>query len=268
MASYELSVFTDWLFEMWAMQYWRVAAFMLILWVIYLIIKNACLVDVGWTVNHFIVGTGLFALYADTGSYKMYIFYTLLACWALRLGGYLLFTRVLKSHKDPRYEGMIENQKLKAIFFFFNYQMQGFLSIICATPLYFSFRRPDFHNIASIVIGSTMIVVGIIGEAIADYQLHLSKKKRKEGSPKPEIFQEGLWRKSRHPNLFFELVTWFGFAVTGINNNGIEALGFLGPIILWAIMNFITIPVSEKHMYKTRPNYPDFVKKTNKFIPL
>ena len=64
--------------------------------------------------------------------------------------------------------------------------------------------------------------------------------------------EEGLWTYSRHPNLFFELVTWFGFALAGVNDEYIDILGFLGPILLWAIMKFLSIPVSVKHMIKTR----------------
>mmetsp|Transcript_55987 Transcript_55987/g.64245 ORF Transcript_55987/g.64245 Transcript_55987/m.64245 type:complete len:266 (+) Transcript_55987:68-865(+) len=263
--SEELAVFTDWLFEIWVWQYFRVAALMVIFWGIYLIIKNAALVDFGWVANYLLIGCGLFALVAKTHNYKFYLFFGLLIAWSFRLGGYLLSTRVCRSYKDPRYEKLSENSSNKAVYFFLNYQLQGILATICASTLYFTFRRDDVDNLYTIVIGSVMIAIGIIGEAVADQQLW-NYKNRKD-KPKGAIFQEGLWKKSRHPNLFFELMVWFGFAVTGINDNGIEALGFIGPIVLWAVMNFLTIPISEKHMYDTRPDYPDFVKNTNKFIP-
>lgn len=83
----------------------------------------------------------------------------------------------------------------------------------------------------------------------------------------PNIFRDGLWRVSRHPNLFFELVFWFGIAIGGLNEYTLSFAGFIGPVILFLIMKFLTVPLTEEHMRNTRPNYPEFCKKTNMFIP-
>jgi len=48
----------------------------------------------------------------------------------------------------------------------------------------------------------------------------------------PNIYHEGLWKKSRHPNLFFELVCWVGFAFSGLSEDKISWVGFLGPLFL------------------------------------
>lgn len=82
------------------------------------------------------------------------------------------------------------------------------------------------------------------------------------------IFHYGLWNKSRHPNLFFELVTWVGFAVMGLNQLPVGIIGFLGPICLWAIMRYLTVPLTEAHMARTRANWGEFLKKTNMFLPV
>jgi len=65
--------------------------------------------------------------------------------------------------------------------------------------------------------------------------------------------RSGLWKFSRHPNLFFELITWIGFSIIGINNQIAEFIGFLSPVFLWMVMNFLTIPITEKTMAKNRP---------------
>lgn len=125
-----------------------------------------------------------------------------------------------------------------------------------------------------------LIVVGIVGEAIADQQLE-DYKARKKAEKKikadfminqppsaPEIFAEGLWSRSRHPNLFFELMVWTGFAVGGLNDY-ISIIGFLGPVLLFLVMDCLTLPLTEKHMRDSRGQaYLDFCRKTNKYIPI
>lgn len=34
----------------------------------------------------------------------------------------------------------------------------------------------------------------------------------------PSTYESGLWKKSRHPNLFYELIAWIGFTVMGVND--------------------------------------------------
>jgi steroid 5-alpha reductase family enzyme len=64
--------------------------------------------------------------------------------------------------------------------------------------------------------------------------------------------ETGLWKKSRHPNLFFELMTWTGFALVGYKAEYIDLLAFIGPFLLWCVMYFLSIPVSRDHMIKSR----------------
>lgn len=73
------------------------------------------------------------------------------------------------------------------------------------------------------------------------------------------LYRGGLWSKSRHPNLFFDLITWTGFAFAGLNDYSVSFLGFLGPISLWAIEYYITIPITEQHMSDTRQNWNSYV---------
>ncbi len=65
------------------------------------------------------------------------------------------------------------------------------------------------------------------------------------------MLNSGLWKKSRHPNLFFEFLTWIGFAIGGLNDY-ISILGFMGPIFLFIIVDRLTLPLTEKHMKESR----------------
>jgi steroid 5-alpha reductase family enzyme len=100
-----------------------------------------------------------------------------------------------------------------------------------------------------------------------DQQLQTYKENRaqyKQG----HIFQEGLWQKSRHPNLLFELATWIGFATSGIFSAG-DVAALVGPFALFLVMDKLTVPITEKYMRKTRGDkYKSFIQSTNKYWPL
>ena len=270
MPSEAAAIAQDFAFEMWVYQYYKIVIAMVLFWLFYVYNRNPCTVDVGYVCNHFIVGTSLFISVAIPFYIKPVILYAALTIWWLRLAGFLVITRILKGYRDPRYEKLSENASNKLLFFFINYQFQAIIVVITSSPLYFVFRNPSYINPYTFSIGLTMIIIGIIFEAISDYQLNSWKARMRETRETPgkkEIMQEGLWKYSRHPNLFFELMTWFGFALTGVNNQWIELLSFIGPCFLVLTMNYVTVPISEEHMRETREDYPDFCKKTNKFLP-
>lgn len=48
---------------------------------------------------------------------------------------------------------------------------------------------------------------------------------------------------------------------------GISLIPFISNIILFCIMRYMTIPITERHMRATRPDYEEFKSKTNRFFP-
>ncbi|KYG72952.1 hypothetical protein AWN68_09645 [Roseivirga echinicomitans] len=94
-------------------------------------------------------------------------------------------------------------------------------------------------------------------QAVADYQLKQFKKKR---NSKDEILQTGLWKYSRHPNYFGEIVMWWSLAVMvlPINYGG---LAFISPVfITFLLLKVSGVPMLEKRyegneafdVYKTK----------------
>jgi len=115
----QLSIFIDFLYEMWAYQYPKTVGTMFILWLVFLCTKVECTVDFGWILCHFIVGLGLTLQYADIVNIRGWLSLGLLFLWFLRLGGHLFVNRVLTGYKDKRYEDMAKDVKWKGIFFLF-----------------------------------------------------------------------------------------------------------------------------------------------------
>lgn len=244
-----------------------VTASQLGLWSIYSRTKRNSIIDVGWVLNHCLVGfsvaTTIFTnIKPVTSNTKNLITLILLSCWTARLGGYLLYDRVIKPHSDPRYDEIEKKSdpKWRTLKYLPMYLGQGFLTCLTSLPLYYALNNTATIGPAQI-IGWALIAIGILGEWASDNQLKEFKKKGAKG----EILRDGLWKKSRHPNLFFELLTWYGFAIVGIQSYR-GFIGLLGPITLYLCMNFITIPATENSMKKSRKNWDEYVAQTNKFL--
>src|SRR5437588_399320 len=86
------------------------------------------------------------------------------------------------------------------------------LSVLLALgslPLVFSVFLTAHTPIAALrtqdFVGVAILVIAIIGDAIADAQL---KRFRTNPANKGHVCDTGLWRWSRHPNYFFQ---WYGW---------------------------------------------------------
>ena len=254
------------LYDLFSKHYLKVAISQGVMWGISMIIANPTLVDVAWGFNHVIVGVSILSQNYPKYSYPSLIGGGLLLLWFIRLSGFLFYNRIYKEKfVDPRYEKMAEKRKMnKTAYYFIQFQLQGVLSTLTSIPLYFALsagRSLSPLNYACIGIA----LIGIIGETIADQQLQNFKNNRKEGQ---ELLREGLFKNARHPNLFFELVFWFGMAGFAVNFNSLGSLfAFAGPVLLWAIMKYLTIPITTKHMLRSKKNYDQVMKETNTFVP-
>jgi steroid 5-alpha reductase family enzyme len=77
----------------------------------------------------------------------------------------------------------------------------------------------------------------------------------------------GLWNYSRHPNYFFDWLTWLGFTLFGIqSNNGY--LGLVSLLLLYLIFTRITGPLTERGSVQSRgQKYIDYQNQTSVFFP-
>lgn len=81
---------------------------------------------------------------------------------------------------------------------------------------------------------------------------------------------QGLWGRSRHPNLWYELEFWLGFSIIGVGDGDswVRIFPFLGPFFLWCVMYFLTIPLTEKTMKESRKDYwEEYCKRYNMLLP-
>lgn len=93
---------------------------MFLFWVVSCLIDNLSIVDVAYCFSQLLIGILLF-FYYDVYNFKQAWVLALLAVQTLRLGLYLLFSRILKKKRDQRYEAMMERRNSKFLFGFIQF---------------------------------------------------------------------------------------------------------------------------------------------------
>jgi steroid 5-alpha reductase family enzyme len=226
--------------------------------------------DVFWSFGVGAVGVLAVLISGDMVSFaRKYLVVALLAAWSVRLGGHI-FARTRKSRDDPRYAKMRKEWGAAAdqrMFFFL--QSQAFAGIMLIICIYIAAARPDADLEFPDYIGALIMLVALVGEAIADWQL------RRFGSNpanRGRICDTGLWRWSRHPNYFFEWLGWTSYVLIAADFDGDYLHGWLtlaAPVLMYVLLRHVSgVPPLEEHMIASRGNaFRDYQRRTSVFFP-
>jgi steroid 5-alpha reductase family enzyme len=187
--------------------------------------------------------------------------------WALRLGGYL-FYRILRIKVDHRFD-----DKRNSFVKFGSFWLLQAISVwVIMLPVYGLLSGGIGAEIspAALVPGLVVFLAGLALETTADAQKFAFKSKPES---KGEFMSTGVWRYSRHPNYFGEMLVWWGIALPGaFAFRGIEFLYFLGPVFITLLLIFVSgIPLLEKEAdrkWGSREDYREYKRRTSILIPL
>lgn len=146
-----------------------------------------------------------------------------------------------------------------AIFF----QAQALLAAALSVPaLLACFNR---HGSLTTVqwVGIALWVVAAALEATADRQLARFKASGEAG-----VMDRGLWRYSRHPNYFFQTLTWVAYALVAVAAPW-GWLAFLAPALILYLVLFVTgVPPAEESSLRSRGDaYRRYQARTSAFVP-
>jgi steroid 5-alpha reductase family enzyme len=193
----------------------------------------------------------------------------------LRLGAYILWRVLTHPEKeDPRYTRFKEQVKDNVpLGLAWAYGLQATLMLVMMTPwvVYIS------QNPRLLYIGNTqawgciaLLLLGFIGETIADGQLTRFKHQQANLSPEQRqaVCDTGLWGFSRHPNYFFQWVFWCGIA----------GLGFLSPLGWWSVLPPLVMlyflvygtgikPTEALAVERKGDAYRDYQRRVSPFVP-
>lgn len=245
--------------------YLACALLMLMLWLWQRRSRRAEIIDLGWVLGL----TGLIAWAALRQSPvhpRQWLVAALFVFWGARLGRHLWMRYLQTPHEDPRYAFLRETRHSSAAHeFFWLFQFEAVLIPLLAWPVFLIASRSSTGLDGWDLAGTSIWLVGMIGEAIADHQLHRFKKK----ASSKEVCQDGLWRFSRHPNYFFEWLIWVSLAVLAWPSQW-GWIGIIAPLMMWVFLRWITgVPIAEAQSLRSRGEaYRAYQRTTSPFFPL
>jgi steroid 5-alpha reductase family enzyme len=238
---------------------------MALMWVVQVRIRDASHVDVAWAVLIACCAI-LYAFLGDGDVTHRVLAAALASLWGFRLGAYLLLDRVLGKKEDGRYRELRRRWAPHAnrTFFWF-FQFQALFVVFFSLPFAFVAQN-DSSGLATLEwLGIGVWAIGNAGTILSDYQLA-----RWRGSPanRGKTSRAGLWSWSRHPNYFFEWVTWCGVALVA----SAAPWGWLSWLVpgglLYLLFKVTGIPATEAQALRSRPDYADYQRTTSVFVPL
>jgi len=241
------------------------AVAMAVLWVVQVRIRDASHADVAWAV--LIACAALaYAVLADGDVAHRVLAAVLASIWGWRLGLYLLFNRVLGKEEDGRYQALREKwgENASRNFFLF-FQFQAALVVFFSLP--YALISLDPADGLGLVewAGAAVWAIGNVGVITSDWQL---ARWRADPANKGKTARHGLWSWSRHPNYFFEFVTWLGVALVAIAAPWGWVSWAVPAVLLYFLFRLTGIPATEAQALRSRSDYAEYQRTTSTFVPL
>lgn len=225
--------------------------------------RDNSLADIAWGPGFILVAIITF-LASDHETIRQWFVLGLVIAWGGRLA-LRIYRRNRGKGEDFRYRKWREewgkNWVLRSYLQVF--LLQGFFMWLVSLPLIVinagSEASPGWWDFAGIGVWLT----GFLFETIGDAQLDAFLKQQ---SNRGKILDTGLWRYSRHPNYFGEVMQWWGIFIIA---NAVPSgwVSIIGPLMItFLILKVSGVPLLEKAMSQN-PEFKAYQEKTSKFIP-
>jgi steroid 5-alpha reductase family enzyme len=224
--------------------------------------KNLSVIDTAWGLG-FILLAAMGCYLSGFSSSRENVLALMVMIWGLRLAIFI-HSRNSGKGEDFRYANWRKDwgEKTNLIAYFKVYWLQLVLMAVVGLPIFAVHENRDniFNPIH--ILGVGIWLFGLMWESIADYQKLLFKK---IPGNEHKVFQDGLWKYSRHPNYFGEATLWWGIALVSVNQG--HYLGLIGSaFITFLLLKVSGVPLVEKKQ-EHNPEYQIYASHTPVFIP-
>lgn len=237
-------------------------------WYLYALYKKRFdVVDIAWGGGFIAVVFAMLVIDDESvTSFAQKLVTVLVIVWGLRLMWHI-DSRNRRKTEDERYVAMQKKWKGNAAVqaYLRIYLVQAFCLVVISLPIVaVALAEEPISNVALITIGFAMWAIGFAIELFADQQLSVFTKKKSNNG---KILSTGLWKYSRHPNYFGEIVLWWGIWLISMSINSVW-WSVLGPITITSLIVFVSgVPLLEKK-YKSNKEFREYAKRTSILIPL
>jgi steroid 5-alpha reductase family enzyme len=199
-------------------------------------------VDVGWGLTFIVIAVVMAILHSPVNIAGAIVM-ALVIMWGGRLSWHI-GQRFRRSRlQDPRYTNLVRHYS-PLLFWVHVYVrifiVQALLATIISLPVIVVLTaQPAMSMVA--YAGMAVWIVGFVCEVVADAQLKSFLRTAK----KNELMMTGLWKYSRHPNYFGEMLMWWGLAIFSCTTP-YGWLGIVGALVITALLAFVSgVPPAE-----------------------
>ena len=251
--------------QLWLVGWAAAAALLAVLYLWQRRTRDATAVDVGWAASLVVIAVVCAVLGPGDLSHRVLIA-TLGGLENARIA--LVVVRRMGHGEDTRYRELRRRwrargreQRTFAIF----YEAQALVAAALALP--FVLAAFDPHEMLRPVewAGAALWLAAAGLELVADEQLRRFKA---DPANRRRTMRRGLWRYSRHPNYFFQTLTWLAYGLVAVAAPW-GALGFLSYVLILSLVLFVTgVEPAEEQALRTRgDDYRRYQRETSMFVP-
>jgi steroid 5-alpha reductase family enzyme len=221
--------------------------------------------DISWGIGFILVAVTSFTL-VSVKSLSGLIVLCLVIIWGVRLSTHI-YARHAKTKEDNRYTALRAEWKkypglqIYAKIFLF----QGILLMLVSLPIIASVTFGSRTQVTSIpfIVGIILWIIGLSFESIADWQL---KKHISNPVTSGTLMTTGLWKYSRHPNYFGEILLWWGIWCMAIPTP-VWHIALIGPITITFLITKVSgVPLAEKSL-SGKSGFESYKESTSILIP-
>lgn len=249
----------------WAAYLWSGSMLLLVataFWLVSLWRNDVSIVDSLWSLMFLLVAM-VYSIVSSNAGPREALVLVLVTLWALRLSVYITWRNHGKP-EDYRYQEIRANNEPGFRFksFYIVFGLQAVLAWIIGLPLAGAIGGQSDIGFLDYA-GVALFFIGLFFETIGDLQL---SRFRNDPENAGKVLDTGLWRYTRHPNYFGNFTLWWGLYLIALS------AGAWWTVVSPLLMTFLLLKVSgvamlEKDIGLRRPQYQQYIRRTNAFFP-